>query len=302
MAARGELAQRTGAALAGIPIALAILYAGGWILAGALALLAAIGVVEYFRLAERAGAQPLIIPGVAGAALLVLMAGFEPTLAATAPLLWGVAVVLLLVTAAAAIWVRGPTGRPLASVAATVTGAIFVGGTLVHGLLLRHLLATGIAPGAHQGRWAGTALVGFAVGLTWLNDSGAYFAGRALGRRKLIPSVSPGKTVEGAVAGISTAVVAGALYSAFILGDLVGLPVGLWEGAVGGVLIAVVAQVGDLVESLFKREAGVKDSGRLIPGHGGMLDRFDALFFALPVAYWYLSVILWLKGGGVVWQ
>lgn len=286
----------------GIPIALAILYVGGWILTAALALLAAIGVVEFFRLADRAGARPLLVPGVVGAALLVLVSGFEPTLTATAPLLWGVTIVLLLVTSAATIWLRGTTGRPLASVAATVAGALFVGGTMVHGVLLRHLLATGIAPGAAEGRWAGTALVGFAVGLTWLNDSGAYFVGRAMGRRKLIPSVSPGKTVEGSLAGIACAVIAGALYSAFILGDLVGLPLGLWEGAIGGVLIAVVAQVGDLVESLFKREAGVKDSGRLIPGHGGMLDRFDALFFALPVAYWYLSAILWLQGGGVVWQ
>lgn len=299
MAARSELAQRTGAALAGIPIALAILYAGGWILAAALALLAAIGVLEFFRLAGRSGARPLVVPGVAGAALLVLMGGFDPNLTATAPLLWGVTVVLLLVTAAVAIWSRRPTGHPLASVAATVTGALFVGGTLVHGLLLRHLLATGIVPGADEGRWAGTALIGFAVGLTWLNDSGAYFVGRALGRRKLIPSVSPGKTVEGSLGGITCAVIAGALYAKFILGDLVGLPLGLWEGAVGGILIAVVAQVGDLVESLFKREAGVKDSGRLIPGHGGMLDRFDALFFALPVTYWYLAAILWLRGGGL---
>lgn len=301
MAARNELALRTGAALVGIPIALAILYAGGWVLAAALALLAVIGVLEFFRLAERSGARPLRVPGIVGTALFILVAGFEPTLSATAPLLWGVTVVLLLVTAAAAIWTRGTTGRPLASVAATVAGSLFVGGTLVHGLLLRHLLATGIAPGANTGPWAGTALVGFAVGLTWLNDSGAYFAGSAFGRRKLIPTVSPGKTVEGAIAGIITAVVAGALYSAFILGDLVGLPLGLWEGAVGGVLIAVVAQVGDLVESLFKREAGVKDSGRLIPGHGGMLDRFDALFYALPVAYWYLTAILWLQGGGLAW-
>jgi phosphatidate cytidylyltransferase len=298
--ARSELAQRIGASVVGIPIALAVLYAGGWIMAVALAVIAAIGAAEFYRIAGKSGARPLWVPGVIGSALLVLVGGFEPTLGATAPWLWVVTVALLLVTAAAAIKFRGVAGQPFASVAATLTGAVFVGGTILHGLLLRHLLSTGIVPGV-AGRWAGTALVGFAIGLTWLNDSGAYFVGRAIGRRKLIPAVSPGKTVEGALGGIIVAVVAGALYSALVLGDLVGLPLGLWEGAVGGLLIALVAQIGDLAESLFKREAGVKDSGRVIPGHGGILDRFDALFFALPIAYWYLFSILWLRGGGVLW-
>jgi phosphatidate cytidylyltransferase len=298
--ARSELAQRFGAAAVGVPIAFAVLYAGGWILAVALALIAAVGANEFFRMAAKTGARPLALPGVIGAALLVLVGGLEPTLAATAPRLWIVTIALLLVTAAAAITRRGVTGHPFASVAATLTGAVFAGGTLIHGLLLRHLLTSGVVPGG-EGNWSGLALVGFAIGLTWLNDSGAYFVGSAIGRHKLIPAVSPGKTVEGAVAGLLCAVVAGALYSAFVLGDLIGLPLGLWEGALGGALIAFVAQTGDLAESLFKREAGVKDSGRVIPGHGGILDRFDALLFALPVAYWYLAALLWIRGGGVVW-
>jgi phosphatidate cytidylyltransferase len=298
--ARSNLAQRTGAAAVGVPVALAILYAGGWIMAAALALIAAVGAAEIFRIASRTGSRPLMVPGVIGAALFVLVGGFNPAFGATAPWLWVVTIALLLVTAAAAIWLRGVGGHPLASIAATVSGAIFVGGTLIHGLLLRHLLDTGIVPGV-EGRWAGTALVGFAIGLTWLNDTGAYFVGSAFGRHKLIPAVSPGKTVEGSLAGLASAVIAGALYAAFILGDLVGLPLGLWEGALGGLLIAIVAQVGDLAESLLKREAGVKDSGRIIPGHGGILDRFAALFFALPIGFWYLAAVLWLRGGGALW-
>lgn len=295
---RSELARRFGAAAVGIPIALVALYSGGWILAALLALIAAIGAGEFYRLAGRTGSRPLVVPGVCGAALLVLVAGMDPSLGATAPWLWVVTTVLLLVSAAAAILARGVDGHPFSSVAATLTGAVFAGGTLVHGLFLRHLLDVGSQPAAGDPRWVGVALVGFAIGLTWLNDTGAYFVGSAIGRRKLIPSVSPGKTVEGAIAGLVSATVAGALYSGLLLGTVIGLPIGAWEGAVGGVLIALVAQIGDLAESLFKREAGVKDSGRIIPGHGGILDRFDALFFALPVAYWYLAGLLWIRGGG----
>lgn len=299
--ARSELAQRLGAAAVGIPIAVAVLYTGGWIMAVALALIAALGADEFYRLSRHSGIEPLSIPGIAGAGLLVLVGAIEPTLSGTAPWLWVITIALLLISASAAIFRRGVDGHPYGVVAATLTGAIFTGGTLLHAVFLRHLLDTGVLPGA-GGKWAGTALVGFAVGVTWLNDSGAYIVGSAIGRHKLIPSVSPKKSVEGSIAGLSFAVVAGGLYGEFVLGNLVGLPFGFWEGALGGLLLAAGAQIGDLAESLFKREAGVKDSGRLIPGHGGILDRFDALFYNLPIAYWYLVAVFWLRAGGVPWQ
>ena len=126
----------------------------------------------------------------------------------------------------------------------------------------------------HGNRWLLTALA-----LVWAADSGAYFAGRHFGRHKLAPHVSPNKTVEGLVGGLVTAVA-------------VALPLGLWAGVgtaqlpalLAVVLVATLASVvGDLTESLMKRQAGVKDSGNLIPGHGGMLDRIDAILAALPV-------------------
>jgi len=94
-------------------------------------------------------------------------------------------------------------------------------------------------------------------------------------------------------------VVVGSIYAGVVLGGWLGLPIGYAEGAVGGALLGVAAQVGDLVESLFKREAGVKDSGKVFPGHGGILDRFDALLFTLPVAYWYLGLVF--RSRGVPW-
>lgn len=115
---------------------------------------------------------------------------------------------------------------------------------------------------------------------TWLADTGAYLVGRAVGRRALSPRISPNKTVEGAIGGLASASLAGALcWGAF------GLPGGWLAGAGIGVVLGVVGQVGDLAESFIKRRAGVKDSGTLIPGHGGVFDRVDALFVAFPVAW-----------------
>lgn len=113
------------------------------------------------------------------------------------------------------------------------------------------------------------------VVLVWVNDIMAFLVGMVLGRRKLAPRLSPGKTVEGAVAGVITAVA-----------------VAHWLGLspLFGALVAVAAQGGDLFESWLKRRASVKDSGNILPGHGGVLDRFDSLFLAAPVAYWFFQI------------
>lgn len=299
-----ELARRVAVAVIGIPVAVAAVHAGGWVLGGLLAVLAAGGALELYRLAGRQGVRPFTSLGAAAALGSVLLAAWRPAAGAAAGPLLGVAVALALVTAGAAVWARGVEGRPLAAVAVTVFGVVYSGWTLAHAVFLRHEFIAGAgdpragAPAfLGSDAWLGTAVVVFVVGLTWINDSCAYFAGRAWGRRKLIPRVSPGKTVVGAVAGVAGAVAFGAAYAWVVLAGWYGLAVGPLAGAAGGVLIAVVAQVGDLAESVLKREAGVKDSGRLIPGHGGILDRLDALFFTLPAAYWYLAVLLGRSGG-----
>jgi phosphatidate cytidylyltransferase len=131
--------------------------------------------------------------------------------------------------------------------------------------------------------WALTVIL-----CTWIGDSAAYLVGRSLGRRKLAPDLSPNKTVEGAAGGLLAATLTGSLVFAWSgLGSW-------WIGALAGAVIGIAGQLGDLGESLLKRQAGVKDSGAAIPGHGGILDRIDALLFAFPAGYLLAAGFDWL--------
>mgnify|MGYP001091642159 CR=1 FL=1 len=301
--AHSELAQRVTVVLLGVPVAAAAVYWGGWVLGAALAVVAAGGAIELYRLARHRGIQPFVVPGALAAGLLVLLATSRADPLLAAPLLWTTVLVLLLAGAIAAIFARGVDGHPLLAVSVTVAGALFTGGTLAYALYLRHLPLDAAAwPAADPERaaWAGRALVAYPVLLTWINDSFAFFGGRRWGRRKLAPAVSPGKTVQGAVAGLVGTVLLGVVYAGLVFQRWLGLPIGLLAGVGGAVVISVFAQLGDLAESLIKREAGVKDSGSIFPGHGGILDRFDALFFTVPAAYWYL--VLALRAGGPPWH
>lgn len=125
--------------------------------------------------------------------------------------------------------------------------------------------------------------------LIWVNDTAAYLVGSTLGRHKLYPSVSPKKSVEGLVGGLVASTVA-VLFTPFFFSELSSMPLGIL--ALFGVIVAVMATLGDLFESVLKRQAGVKDSGKIIPGHGGMLDRLDSFLFALPAgAIFYFFVM-----------
>ena len=142
------------------------------------------------------------------------------------------------------------------------------------------------------GAGAGTALVFLPILLTWTTDVGAYAFGRMFGRKKLLPSVSPGKTVEGAVGGLGLTIVICLLYVRFILMPYAQLGLTIQGAVLFAIVISVAAQTGDLAESLLKREAGVKDSSRILPGHGGILDRFDGLLFVMPIAFLLLGRLL----------
>lgn len=283
-----ELTRRVAVAAVGVPLAVLILYIGGWLLAVVLAAIAAAGAGEFYRLAQQRGVRPFAVAGAILAAMPVLL-----TMATTADAeAWAfrmfVAAALLIATAA--IFRRGVAGTPLTVMAVTVFAALFTGGTLLYAMLLRMTDVAGAS--AEWSAWVGPALLAFPITLTWMGDTFAYFGGRRFGRRKLIPAVSPAKTVEGALSGVIGTTIVGAVYAHFVFGAWLDVPVSAGMGALIGLIVSPIAQIGDLAESLLKREAGVKDSGTLLPGHGGVLDRFDALFFSIPATYWLLTLVL----------
>lgn len=295
-----ELTKRIAVAVVGIPIGLAVLYMGGVWLGVLLALVAAGAAWEIYKIAGAKGTRAYSVAGCIIAACFVLMATAVPTPEQAAPRLWLVLIVSLLALSALSIWRRGVAGGPLNAVAVTLAGALMTGGTLCYAIFLREMNPGFIAECvnrscAQTSPLVGSSLVGFPLILTWISDTFAYFGGRMWGVKKLIPSVSPGKTVAGAVSGVIGTIVIGAVYAHFVFDQKFNLPITALEGAIGGGIISIVAQIGDLSESLLKREAGVKDSGALLPGHGGVFDRFDSLLFVFPVAYWYISYLLRLQ-------
>lgn len=273
----GNLTRRVAFSAVAIPAAAALIYVGGWPLAGLLAVAGALGVREVYDFASRTGVEPLRRTGMAAAFAAPLATywakGSEVHVAE--PALYLGAVWLIGVVALAA-WRRGPGGRPLAAVAITVFGALYAGSLPGFAIVLRHPMGVGTTS------WTGMALLFFPLALTWIGDTAAYAAGTAIGGPKLAPTLSPRKTWAGAIGALVTTELVAVAYASWILGPA-GRPLGVLEALAMGAAISVVGQVGDISESVFKREVGVKDSSALIPGHGGVLDRFDSLYFVLPV-------------------
>jgi phosphatidate cytidylyltransferase len=141
----------------------------------------------------------------------------------------------------------------------------------------------------------GLSFAAIALFCTWSADTGAYFSGRFFGRTRLYPSISPKKTVEGLVGGVVTAV-AIAFFIRWLFGTLADANIGAVDAVLCGVLAAAAGTLGDLAASMIKRSVGAKDSGTLIPGHGGVLDRFDGVLFSIPAVYVY--ALLLPRGGG----
>jgi phosphatidate cytidylyltransferase len=293
-----ELARRVAFAVVAAPAAIALTYLGGLPLALLLAVVAGLGAWELYRMARHAGIDALDAVGIPLAALVPLLVHAHYLRVYTVPFALMALVPIALL--AVAIFARGVEGKPLASVAVTVFGVLYVG-TLGFGYALRYFpYASGRHPTGFDAvdPAAGTAVVALPVLLTWASDTGAYFAGRAFGRRKLIPSVSPGKTVAGAIGGLLLSMIVCWAYTRWVLLPLASLTMTVVAALAFGAIISVSAQLGDLAESLVKRDVGVKDSSHIIPGHGGILDRFDSLFFVMPVAWLVLLHGRLLQVGG----
>lgn len=269
--AAGELGRRVAVAGIGIPAVLGALWYGGWILGALIAVVAVIATTELYGLAAARGGAPFAATGAVASGAVVLIATAYPTPAQAAAPVLAVLVALTLIALGASVWLRWPEGEPLAAVAVTLLGPVYVGGTLSFAVFLRSL--------------PGIGFVLLPLVAVWVGDSAAYFAGRAWGKTKLFPAASPGKTVVGGVAGLIGSAAAGAAVAGVALARAPGSGVSMLAGTLIGAVLGLAAPVGDVAESVLKREAGVKDSGRILPGHGGFLDRIDALLFALPLTY-----------------
>jgi phosphatidate cytidylyltransferase len=275
-----NLVRRVGFAVVAIPLALLIVWYGALPLTLLLAVTGALGARELFDLAERVGIRPTRALGIASAAAIAPLA--YATLAAAdvragVVAAWPYAAAIWLIAVLTwALAARAPTERPLEAAAVTVLAVGYAGGLPAFLLAIRH-------GGFERQSWAGAWLVFFPLVVTWVVDTAAMFGGRAIGGPKLAPTVSPGKTRSGSVAGVAGGLLVAPLFGAAIF-PRVGIEIPLWQLLAIAAVLGIIGQAGDLVESLVKREAGVKDSSHLIPGHGGVLDRLDSLYFVVPVA------------------
>ena len=260
------LLQRVLSAVVAVPIVILLIWLGENTTAALVAAAAAIGIYEFYRLSFGGKPRPLLLLGIAGGVLFSVDAALDSSF--TLPLITGAVLGPLLLLA-----LRPAKDRLSSEWAWTVVGVFLIGWTLSHAVLLR---------GGENGReWLLTIVI-----LTFAIDTGAYLFGRALGRRRLAPSISPGKTWEGAVAALAVgAGAAVAITQGFDLGMRV------WQAVVLGLLVGLFAQAGDLAESVVKRQAGAKDAGRMLPGHGGLLDRLDSLIPAVVVLYYFLEYV-----------
>ncbi len=269
-----NLLVRIAVAVPAIAAAVAVVWVGGWVLAGVLAVLGVLGTREVYDFARKQGIEPLEWVGFVVAAACPLAtywvkgyADWEPVLYA-----WAVWFLVALVVAAA----RGPERRPLTTVAVTLFGGLYASALLAFTVAIRH------GPHADAHPRGSVALVVLPLVVTWVCDTCAMAVGTLVGGPKLAPVLSPRKTWAGAIAGFVGGLVAALAFGPLVL-DRVALHLSAVELGAVGVAVTLAAQVGDVAESLFKREAGVKDSSALIPGHGGVLDRLDSLYFVLPV-------------------
>jgi phosphatidate cytidylyltransferase len=235
------------------------------------AVAALVALYEFYNLASKSGARTLALPGYVAALVVVAAFVFDKPVWIAAALAF-----LAIISLAAAIARPEEMSRSLVSVSATVFGVTYTA------LLAGYLVGVRMTPDTAATPLLAAKLLTSFFAMVMMTDTGAYYTGRSVGRRKLAPRVSPGKTIEGSVGGFVAAALAGLICKLIFFSAM---PV--WHALALGAVIGVVGQVGDLAESLLKRGAEVKDSGNIFPGHGGMLDRVDSILFCAPIIYYY---------------
>jgi phosphatidate cytidylyltransferase len=266
------LGQRIAIAVVAVPVLVGVVgYGPGWLFAGLILACTLIAQWELYAMFARVGVRADVAPGLGlGALVVVAFAAGGVARPWLVPLALSLAVAGSLVLG---LWRVGGDGFDWSGVALTLLGVCYCAWLLGHAIWLRDLPA-------------GAGLILFVLGVTWVGETAAFFVGRRWGRWKLAPQVSPGKTVEGALAQLVASV-------AVALGVAAAAPLPLTPfHAVGvGVTLGVLGQLGDLAESFLKRSAATKDASGLLPGHGGLLDRLDSLLFNVPALYYYWKLV-----------
>jgi phosphatidate cytidylyltransferase len=238
------------------------LLGGPWF-SGFVLLAVVIAAYEMIMMMRASGFQPSLAFGIASTVI-----SFAGVLFTPAPVFFPLLSVLLLGSLA---WqMRHREGKPIADWAIAIAGGAYLGWTGGHIAAVRQLNA---------GLW----WLIITIGITWIADSGAYVAGRRFGKHKLAPHLSPHKTWEGYFGGLIAALAGG-----LIIGIV--SPLGVWPSIAAAFLVGALGTLGDLAESMFKRQADMKDSGHLIPGHGGVFDRIDSLLWAGVVVFYYVTI------------
>jgi len=263
--------QRILTAVVAAPVFLFLAYMGGWPFAALLGAIGLVGQMELYHMARTTGATPHRIGG------LVLGALVMASLAR--PVLWPLAAVWLVGFIVVAPFLL-PQKQFLTSFTVTLAGAVYPTGLLGSLVLLRR--AHPSTDASETAFW----LVVLTILLVWATDIFAYYVGKALGRTPLAPTISPNKTWEGTLGGLAAAGIVAVAMKLVVLEGLSWPHVGVLTLLGGG-----VSQVGDLMESQLKRSTGAKDASTILPGHGGVLDRFDAMLVAAPLVYLYLRTV-----------
>jgi phosphatidate cytidylyltransferase len=266
-------------AIIGLPILLYTVWSQSpYFFVALTAVAALLALSEFYGLASKVGCKPQVVAGYIAA--LVILASFlfgEPSLAVAA------VIALSILSLATALGASNEVKDSLTSVSSTMFGVVYVAllpGCLIGIRMLPDAITRLTAP------HLASKLLTMFFALVMMTDTGAYYVGRALGRHKLAPRISPGKTIEGAIGGFVMAVVTGVLCKMIFFHEIP-----ITHAIALGAAIGLVGQIGDLAESMLKRGAGVKDSGNLLPGHGGMLDRIDSILFCAPLLYYYARLL-----------
>ncbi|PRX33638.1 phosphatidate cytidylyltransferase [Orenia metallireducens] len=233
-----------------------------------------LGMDEYYKLVKAKGIKANRFLGILIGLILVLLTYLNSN---DLSVVYGFLILSFLVILLKQVIV-GVDNSAIFTTAITFFGVFYVAGLFSHLILLYNLELS-------NGKGIGTLFVWLPILATWITDTGAYFTGMNFGKSPLAPKISPKKTIEGAVGGLTFSIALTMIISVY-------LGFGYLHGIVLGILIALFAQLGDLSESVFKRDANIKDSGDIIPGHGGILDRIDSLLFTLPVVYYYLQWVV----------